>query len=209
MVKIASIVKSAMKSDEPPPDGPPADEWELIGTRVNGEEDYDLVSDWLRSKISDVEKRGLGDDPDALTQYVTGRTFQYMLVFSDPDGYILGIYRTLKTSKAANKDAVKSMPKKLDEPRWQLVGWYTASGGHGNLATGHGILSNVPKWVLDHLNEGKHYNGQRLRGKRFRYKIYCHRHSSGLITTKVWKKPRMWYWKKMLNANKAIAAKQG
>ena len=205
MVKIASIVKSALKSDEPTADDPTADEWELIGTRVNGEEDYGLVSDWLRSKISDVEKRGLGDDPDALTQYVTGRTFQYMLVFSDSDGYILGIYRTLKTSKAVNKNAVKvkPKPKNLAKPRWQLIATYTTSG-----MAAHGSLDNVPKWVLGYLK--KHpSNVCRLRGKRFRYKGYCHYsgQSHGDIAIKVWKKPRMWYWKK-LNEKKA-AAKQG
>lgn len=180
---------SPLKSERKP-DAAPGDEWELIGTRVYGEEDYDMVSDWLRSEISDVEKRGLSG-VDGLTRYINGRTFQYMLVFADVRGDILGVYRTPKNSRAANKDAFKSKPKLPDKPSWHLIGSYSAtSSGWANT----GSLDNVPKWVLDRTNGGQ-YNGE-LRGSRFRYKVRCEVRGD-CRTIKVWKKPRMRYWNEL------------
>ena len=194
MNKLPSFIPSALHLTDD--SSPASNDWELIGTRINGDEDYDFVSDWLRSRISAIEKQGLGDDPNDLTRYVNGKTFQYMLVFGNSDGDPLGIYRTLKNSKVANKSI-----KKTGKPRWQLIGDHASEGGPHT-----GSLANVPKWVLKYLY--KHEQGDvfmseeiirvhYLKGKRFRYKGYHINAGHGHHATRVWRKPRRWYWKKL------------
>lgn len=196
MDKFPSFISSALHLTNG--SSPASNDWELIGTRINGDEGSDFVSDWLRSRISAIEKQGLGDDPNDLTCYVNGKTFQYMLVFGNSDGNPLGIYRTLKNSIAANKSI-----KKTGKPHWQLIGDQAIDGGSPST----GSLDNVPKWVLKYLykheqaidvfmSEGTlrvHY----LKGKRFRYKGYHVNAGHGRYATRVWRKPRMWYWKKL------------
>lgn len=196
MDKLPSFILSALHLTDD--SSPASNDWELIGTRIDGDEDYDFVSDWLRSRISAIEKQGLGDDPNDLTRYVNGKTFQYMLVFGNSDGDPLGIYRTLKNSKVANKSI-----KKTGKSHWQLIGDQQI-GSMGNPSAGS--LNNVPEWVLKYLR--KHVQGvdvvegyklriHYLKGKRFRYKGYHLYYGQGCYTTRVWRKPRKWYWKKL------------
>ena len=75
-------------------------EWETIGTRFFGEEDFDNVPHWIQKRIRRIAMEGLGDSPQELTFEITGKTFIYRLDFDGPAGDILGVYRILKSPQA-------------------------------------------------------------------------------------------------------------
>lgn len=181
----------------------PAPDWELIGDRFFGEEDFSpAVSKWLRQQITAIEDKGLGDNPDELTHYITGKTFLYKVIYDDSDANIMGIYRILRSAKSDNaKLAVQHKP--FPKPQWRLItsdssGWPTMQSD-----------SSVPKWVLKQLkvqdvDADKPYSirVRYMKGNRYHYKGYKLYFGHGQYQTRVWRKPRMWYWKK-LKAGKA------
>lgn len=168
----------------------PAPDWDLIGDRFFGEEDFSpAVSEWLCQQIAAIEDKGLGENPDELTHYITGKTFRYKIIYDDSDANIMGIYRILRSAKSNNaKPAVQHKP--FPKPQWQPI-------------------STVPKWVMKQLKE-QHVDATKsysiriryMKGKRYHYKGYKLYFGHGGYQTRVWRKPRMWYWKK-LKAGKA------
>ena len=182
------------------PDKKPAPDWELIGDRFFGEEDFSpAVSDWLRQQIANIEDKGLGDNPDELTHYITGRTFRYKIIFDDSDANIMGIYRILRTAKSgAAKPAVQH--KSFSKPQWRLITVDVNSSGWPPMQSD----SRVPKWVMKQLkvqdvDADKPYSirVRYMKGKRYHYKGYKLYFGHGQYQTRVWRKPRMWYWKKL------------
>ena len=47
-------------------------EWETIGTRFFGEEDFDNVPHWIQKRIRRIDIEGLGESPQELTFEITG-----------------------------------------------------------------------------------------------------------------------------------------
>ena len=82
-------------------------EWELIGTRILGDEDFEDVPPWVRKQIDRICAKGLGTTPDELTHFLRGKTFLYRLDFDGQDGDILGVYRTLRSGLSMS-DATES-----------------------------------------------------------------------------------------------------
>ena len=83
-------------------------EWELIGTRILGDEDFEDVPPWVRREIDRICAKGLGTTPDELTHFRRGKTFLYRLDFDGQDGDILGVYRTLRSGLSMS-DAKESL----------------------------------------------------------------------------------------------------
>ena len=182
-------------------------EWELIGTRILGDEDFEDVPPWVRKQIDRICAKGLGTTPDELTHFLKGRTFLYRLDFDSQDGDILGVYRTLRSglnmSDAKQSPwgdklvaAAASKPKSHENPNtWVLIG--TKHYGTVN-------FSKVPAWVQKNISYiYQHGPGSSLgeltyylKGKRYRYKLEFA--GQGGPTLNVYRKPRTWWWKKHL-----------
>ena len=167
-------------------------EWETIGTRFFGEEDFDNVPRWIQKRIRRIDIEGLGDSPQELTFEITGRTFIYRLDFDGPDGDILGIYRILKPPQA------KRAKKSLSPPAWRLIG-KSITGGFGFTDSYH--FSHVPNWVQKKIVEFKSgtvtESVYRLKGRKFRYKVVFDYKGQGVLVTEVYRRPRTWFWKKL------------
>ena len=168
----------------------PAPDWELIGDRFFGEEDFSpAVSDWLRQQITAIEDKGLGENPDELTHYITGKTFRYKIIYDDSNANIMGIYRILRSATSDSaKPAVQHKP--FPKPQWKEI-------------------SGVPQWVMNQLKVQDVHPTKphsiivtHMKGKRYCYKGYKLYFGHGQYQTRVWRKPRIWYWKK-LKAGKA------
>ena len=168
-------------------------EWETIGTRFFGEEDFDNVPHWIQKRIRRIDIEGLGESPQELTFEITGRTFIYRLDFDGPDGDILGVYRILK-SPQAKEPGKKSIPP----PAWRLIG-KSITGGFGFNDSVH--FSRVPPWVQEKIVEFKSgtvvKSVYRLKGRKFRYKIVFDYKGQGVLVTEVYRRPRTWFWKKL------------
>ena len=168
-------------------------EWEIIGTRFFGEEDFDNVPQWIRKRIHRIDIEGLGDSPQELTFEFTGKTFIYRLDFDGSDGDILGVYRILKPPQA-KKPAKKSIPP----PAWRLIG-KSITGGFGFTDSVH--FSRVPPWVQKKIVEFKSgtvvESVYRLKGRKFRYKVVFDYKGQGVLVTEVYRRPRTWFWKKL------------
>ena len=162
-------------------------EWETIGTRFFGEEDFENVPNWIRQRIRRIYSKGLGDSPEELTFEFTGRTFIYRLDFDGPDGDILGVYRILKPPQT------KKSPSR---PAWRLIGKST-TGGFGFTDSVH--FNRVPTWVQNKIVEFKSQtvveSVYRLKGRKFRYKIVFDYKGQGVLVTEVYRRPRTWFWK--------------
>ena len=169
-------------------------EWELIGTRFFGEEDFENVSPWVRQQIKKICDKGLGESPEELTHEFVGRTFTYRLDFDGPNGEILGVYRKLKDKSASHQNA---QHKKQKRPSWQRI----YLGGYGvptyGKAGNYFWNKNVPSWVRKKI---QHMEGNRiyyLQGKRYRYKVKLLDWGHGNSRIEVYRKPRTWYWKRL------------
>ena len=182
-------------------------EWELVGTRVLDDEDFEDVPPWVRKQIDRICAKGLGASPDELTHFLKGRTFLYRLDFDSQDADILGVYRTLrnglsmsdaKQSPWGNKlvAAAGSKPKTRENPHtWVLVG--TKNYGTSN-------FSKVPTWVRKQVSyiyqngPGSSLGGltYHLKGKRYRYKLDFSGQGGPILN--IYRKPRTWWWKKQL-----------
>ena len=130
-------------------------EWELIGTRVFGEDDFEDVPPWVRKQIGRICAKGLGATPDELTHFLKGRTFLYRLDFDGQDGDILGVYRTLRSGLSSSKAkqspwgdklaaVAASKPKPQENPHtWVLI---------ERKNYGATDFSKVPKWVQERIS---------------------------------------------------------
>ena len=182
-------------------------EWELIGTRILGDEDFEDVPPWVRKQIDRICAKGLGTTPDELTHFLRGKTFLYRLDFDGQDGDILGVYRTLrsglsmsdaKESPWGQELAAAAAPKaKLHENphTWVLVG--TSSYGKSD-------FGKIPTWVRKKISyiyqhgPGSSLGGLTyyLKGNRYRYKLEFAGQGGPIVN--VFRKPRTWWWKKQL-----------
>ena len=167
-------------------------EWETIGTRFFGEEDFDNVPDWVQKQIRRIYDKGLGDSPEDLTFELTGKTFIYRMDFDDQAGDILGVYRILKPAQP------EKSKKSHAPPTWRLIG-KSATGGFGFTDSVH--FNRVPPWVQKKIAEFRNLPAvesvYRLKGKRFRYKVVFDYKGQGVLVTEVYRRPRTWYWKKL------------
>ena len=167
-------------------------EWETIGTRFFGEEDFYNVPDWVQKQIRRIYDKGLGASPEDLTFELTGKTFIYRMDFDGPDGDILGVYRILKPPQA------EKSKKSHAPPTWRLIG-KSITGGFGFTDSVH--FSRVPSWVQNKIVEFKSgtvvESAYRLKGERFRYKVVFDYKGQGVLVTEVYRRPRTWYWKKV------------
>ena len=170
-----------------------ADEWEVIGTRFFGEEDFENVPPWIQEQIQNIYAKGLGNTPKDLTHEFRGKTFLYRLDFDGPDGDILGVYRKLKDESAPIQKPANQ--KEIPSPSWEIIGRSVNS-----VTTG---FDRVPDWIQRKIayirknGPGSSLGGQtyRIKGKRYRYKLQFA--GQGGVILVVSRKPRTWYWKKL------------
>lgn len=171
---------------------PQADEWEVIGTRFYGEEDFENVPPWIQKQVQNLYAKGLGNTPGDLTHEFRGKTFLYRLDFDGPDGDILGVYRKLRDESAPIQKSVTQ--KKTSAPSWEII------GGSNYVTT---EFDNVPDWIQRKIayirknGPGSSLGGQtyRIKGKRYRYKLQFG--GQGGVILVVSRKPRTWYWKEL------------
>ena len=169
------------------------DEWEVIGTRFYGEEDFENVPPWIQKQVQNLCAKGLGNTPKDLTHEFRGKTFLYRLDFDGPDGDILGVYRKLKDESAPIQKSATQ--KEIPSPSWEIIGRSVNS-----VTTG---FDRVPDWIQRKIayirknGPGSSLGGQtyRIKGKRYRYKLQFA--GQGGVILVVSRKPRTWYWKKL------------
>ena len=171
---------------------PQADEWEVIGTRFFGEEDFENVPPWIQEQVQNLYAKGLGNTLKDLTHEFRGKTFLYRLDFDGPDGDILGVYRKLKDESAPIQKSATQ--KEIPSPSWEII-------GRKNYGTTE--FDRVPDWIQRKIayiyknGPGSSLGGQtyRIKGKRYRYKLEFAGQGGPILV--VSRKPRTWYWKKL------------
>lgn len=166
------------------------DDWELIGTRFFGEEDFEDVSPWVQQQIKQICEKGLGETPEELTHHFEGKVFAYRLDFDGLNGEILGVYRRQKSTLSQPNKSKSATPTtgpiyRFHRPeKWS--DWV-----HDNVAN---IRKKPVPAGAD--NTVVHY----LKGTHYRYKldfpVVKNWGKPSLGTPIIYRKQRTWYWKK-------------
>ena len=180
-------------------------EWELVGTRILGDEDFEDVPPWVRKEIDRICAKGLGTTPDELTHFRRGKTFLYRLDFDGQGGDIVESIVPEKRTHVCrmprnpwgNELAAAATPR----PRYtgtRIPGRWSGRAATANQTSVRYRLGYGRRSATYQHGPGSSLGGLTyyLKGKRYRYKLVFAGQGGPIVN--VYRKPRTWWWKKQL-----------